>query len=124
MEKEKEGFDFERFKQEAISGLYAGQKLHGDKGVFGPLIKHLLESALEGELSHHLEEEKAAGLTNRRNGKSRKKIKSSAGELEVSPNSVKVTTSAVAHPETGCSVQSFPSDKAVVNTRTLPFSLL
>lgn len=83
MEKEKEGFDFERFKQEAISGLYAGQKLHGDKGVFGPLIKHLLESALEGELSHHLEEEKAAGLTNRRNGKSRKKIKSSAGELEV-----------------------------------------
>nr|WP_044236545.1 hypothetical protein [Haliscomenobacter hydrossis] len=53
MEKAKPKFDFESFKQEALSGLYAGQSLNGEKGVFGPLIKHLLESALEGELNHH-----------------------------------------------------------------------
>ena len=83
MEKEKPKFDFESFKQEALSGLYAGQSLNGEKGVFGPLIKHLLESALEGELNHHLELEQQEGRSNRRNGKTSKKVKSSAGLLEV-----------------------------------------
>lgn len=83
MEKEKPKFDFESFKQEALAGLYAGQSLNGEKGVFGPLIKHLLESALEGELQHHLESEQQEGRSNRRNGKTSKKVKSSAGLLEV-----------------------------------------
>lgn len=83
MEKEKPKFDFESFKQEALAGLYAGQSLNGEKGVFGPLIKHLLESALEGELKHHLESEQQEGRSNRRNGKTSKKVKSSAGLLEV-----------------------------------------
>jgi putative transposase len=83
MEKEKPKFDFESFKQEALAGLYAGQSLNGEKGVFGPLIKHLLESALEGELKHHLEAEQQEGRSNRRNGKTSKKVKSSAGLLEV-----------------------------------------
>lgn len=83
MEKEKPKFDYESFKQEALAGLYAGQSLNGEKGVFGPLIKHLLESALEGELKHHLESEQQEGRSNRRNGKTSKKVKSSAGLLEV-----------------------------------------
>nr|WP_188506275.1 hypothetical protein [Parapedobacter pyrenivorans] len=48
--KEKEPFDFERFKQEAMEGLYAGKKAGGIDGVFAPLMKHLLESMLDGEL--------------------------------------------------------------------------
>lgn len=83
MEKDEPKFDFESFKQQAIEGLYAGQKLSGDNGVFAPLIKHLLESALEGELNHHLKEERQEGRSNRRNGKTSKSVKSSAGILEV-----------------------------------------
>lgn len=83
--KEKEPFDFERFKEEAMEGLYAGKKAGGTDGVFAPLMKHLLESMLEGELSNHLEEGKASGQINRRNGKSRKTVRSLSGgsfELE------------------------------------------
>lgn len=83
--KEKTPFDFERFKQEAMEGLYAGKKAGGTDGVFAPLMKHLLESMLDGELENHLEEEKASGVSNRRNGKSKKTVRSMSGgsfELE------------------------------------------
>ncbi|WP_419803299.1 IS256 family transposase [Mucilaginibacter sp.] len=80
---EQNGFDFESFKAEAIKGMYAGKPLNGEKGIFAPLLKHFLESALEGELDAHLQEEKAAGIANRRNGKASKKIKSISGEFEL-----------------------------------------
>jgi putative transposase len=77
-------FDFERFKEEAIQGLSEGKKLGGADGVFGPMIKHLLESMLEGELTNHLEESKASGVANRRNGKTKKTVRSlSSGHLEI-----------------------------------------
>ncbi|MEL5901250.1 IS256 family transposase [Elizabethkingia anophelis] len=78
-------FDFDRFKEEAMSEIYAGKKWSGTDGVFGPLLKHLLESMLEGELNHHLTESKAQEIPNRKNGKSRKTVKtlqSGAFELE------------------------------------------
>lgn len=62
---EKEEFDFERFKEQAIKGLYEGKKLGGKDGAFAPMLKHLLESILEGELDHHLQESKASGGINR-----------------------------------------------------------
>ncbi len=34
--------------------MYAGKPLNGEKGIFAPLLKHFLESALEGELDAHL----------------------------------------------------------------------
>lgn len=83
--KEKEPFDFDRFKEEAMEGLYAGKKAGGTDGVFALLMKHLLESMLEGELAGHLEEGKASGEANRRNGKSKKTVRSISGgsfELE------------------------------------------
>lgn len=51
----------------------------GTDGVFAPLTQHLLESMLEGELAGHLEEGKASGQTNRRNGKSKKTVRSMSG---------------------------------------------
>jgi len=36
------------------------------------MLKHLLESMLEGELNNHLEESKAAGQNNRKNGKTKR----------------------------------------------------
>lgn len=80
---EQNGFDFESFKAEAIKGMYAGKPLNGEKGIFAPLLKHFLESALEGELEAHLQEEKEAGNANRRNGKASKKVKSISGEFEL-----------------------------------------
>jgi putative transposase len=82
MEKEQE-FDFESFKQEAIKGLYAGKPLNGEKGKFAPLLKHFLEAALAGELEAYLQQEKAGGLVNRKNGKISKKVKSLSGEFEL-----------------------------------------
>ena len=76
-------FDFESFKAEAIKGMYAGKPLNGEKGIFAPLLKHFLESALEGELEAHLQEEKASGLSNRRNGKISKRVKSLSGEFDL-----------------------------------------
>ncbi len=84
-----ENFDFKSFKQKAIAGLYAGQRLGGKDGVLAPLIKELLEAALEGELAAHLAQEQTASASsgtpkNRRNGKQRKQMKSEGGGFELS----------------------------------------
>lgn len=79
-------FDFESFKREAIRGMYAGKPLNGGKGIFAPLLKHFLEAALEVELETHLQEEKAAGLSNRLNGKTTKRVKSLSGEFDLEGN--------------------------------------
>src|ERR1700704_5088213 len=83
---ENNNFDFESFKREAIKGMYAGKPLNGEKGIFAPLLKHFLEAALEGELESHLQEEKAAGLSNRLNGKTTKRVKSLSGEFDLQSN--------------------------------------
>lgn len=83
---ENNNFDFESFKREAIKGMYAGKPLNGEKGIFAPLLKHFLEAALEGELETHLQEEKAAGLSNRLNGKTTKRVKSLSGEFDLQSN--------------------------------------
>lgn len=82
--KTNESFNFERFKDEAMQGLYDGKKMGGTDGVFAPMLKHLLESMLEGELNNHLEESKAAGENNRKNGKTKKTVRSlQSGHLEI-----------------------------------------
>jgi putative transposase len=75
---EPEKFDFEAFKREAIEKLRNKQPLSGKEGVFQPLLKELLETALEAELDVHLGEEERA-LCNRKNGKTSKRVKSSKG---------------------------------------------
>lgn len=78
-------FDFAAFEKEAIAGLYAGKSLTGEQGIFAPLLKHFLEAALEGEMAAHLQEGKSLDTPsgNRRNGKSRKHVKSLSGEFEL-----------------------------------------
>ena len=78
---EKTEFDFEKFKAEAIKGMYAGKPMNGEKGIFAPLLKHFLEAALEGELEAHLQDDKSSGVSNRRNGKTSKTVKSLSGEF-------------------------------------------
>lgn len=75
-------FDFEAFKQAAIKGLYEGKPLTGENGLFAPLLKHFLESALEGEMDNHLTQTRQSEQ-NRRNGKTTKTVKSNAGLIEL-----------------------------------------
>ncbi|MEO0899010.1 MAG: IS256 family transposase [Bacteroidota bacterium] len=75
-----ENFDFESFKAEALEKLKAGKGLSGKDGAFTPLLKAFLEEALKGELDVHLAEE---DQSNRKNGKSSKKLRSSHGEFEL-----------------------------------------
>ena len=71
-----EKFDFEA----SLKAIQSGQAITGKDGVLAPLVKQLTEAALEGELDSHLADDVAG---NRRNGKSKKKVKSTSGEFEL-----------------------------------------
>ena len=76
MTQEDNEFDFSL----ALKEIQGGKPLLGAEGILTPLIKKLTEAALEGELDSHLGREITA---NRRNGKSRKTIKSLNGNFEL-----------------------------------------
>ena len=76
MIKENTEFDF----QKALKGIQEGKPFTGKDGVLNSLIKNLAEAALEAELESHLGQEVSA---NRRNGKSKKTIKSLNGNFEL-----------------------------------------
>lgn len=67
-----------------MKSLYQGKKMGGTDGVFAPMLKHLLESMLEGELDNHPQESKGSDDPNRRNGKTRKTVRSlQSGEFKL-----------------------------------------
>lgn len=76
-------FNYNEFKTEAIEKIKSGQPLTGKGGILTPLLKELLESALEGELDAHLFESREAGIINRRNGKSSKQVQTSSDSFEL-----------------------------------------
>jgi len=81
MEK-KEKFDYESIKKKTLEQLRSGKSLFGKDGAFAPLLKDILEAAMEGELEGHLdEEERASG--NRKNGKTSKKLKTADGTIDL-----------------------------------------
>ncbi|MEE4246132.1 MAG: IS256 family transposase [Kangiellaceae bacterium] len=69
-------FDFNK----ALEQLQSGKALTGDHGVLTPLIKQLTEASLKAELNQHLDSETEP---NRKNGSSKKTIKSSVGQFEL-----------------------------------------
>lgn len=66
--------------EQAIKALQSGQDLTGKDGFLTPLIKQITEAALKAELEQHLEEE---AEPNRKNGSSKKTVKSSVGAFEL-----------------------------------------
>jgi len=76
MTEENAEFDF----QKALKGIQEGKPFTGKDGVLTSLIKNLAEAALEGELDSYLGQEISA---NRRNGKTKKTIKSLDGNFEL-----------------------------------------
>lgn len=80
---------FERFKDEAMQGLYNGKSLFHNNVVLAPLMKHLLESMMEGELDNHLTEDRALDSSNQRKGKVKKTVRglnTGTFELESHPD--------------------------------------
>jgi len=69
-------FDFNK----ALEQLQSGKGLIGEDGVLTPLIKQLTEAALKAELEQHLD---SSSEPNRKNGHSKKTVKSSVGEFEL-----------------------------------------
>jgi len=74
-----EKFNFEK----AVKELLAGKKIGGKDGVLAPLVKELVEAALEAEIESHIADEVLQGKRNRRNGYNRKTVKSTSGEFEL-----------------------------------------
>ena len=79
----KSKFDYNEFENDAIAKIRGGADLLGKDGALMPLIKKLVEAALEGEMDNHLSEEKNNGNSNRRNGKKSKTIKTSSGAVNI-----------------------------------------
>lgn len=75
--------EFEQMRDKALTQLMNGQSLTGKDGVFAPLLQQFLESALESEMNAHLDEQQRE-LGNKRNGKGRKRLKTTSGEIILS----------------------------------------
>lgn len=76
---EQTDINFNEIKARAIADLKAGKSLIGQSGALTPLIKEIIEASLAGELEAHL----AESPNNRRNGKSKKTVKSDVGEFDL-----------------------------------------
>jgi putative transposase len=79
---EKKKFDFEDFAKKAADELRSGKPMVGRDGVFTPLLKMLIEGALNGEMDAHMTETRKP-KKNRRNGHTQKTIQSPLGGFEV-----------------------------------------
>ena len=82
MKKKEDVFDFEAFSREAIERLKAGDSMIGTNGIFTPLLKRLIEAAMEGEMDAHMEATRK-NSNNRRNGHGAKNLKSPYGGIEI-----------------------------------------
>ncbi|MCC7333043.1 MAG: IS256 family transposase, partial [Flavobacteriales bacterium] len=78
-----QNLDWDAIRKKALEQFKSGESLSGKGGAFAPLLKQFLEAALDEELKAHLNEENAEKSSNRKNGKQKKTLKSSAGELTI-----------------------------------------
>ena len=78
-------FDYESYEKEVVAGLMQGKALMGEGGLLKPLIAKFVETALDAELSSHLEEESQSNpvRSNKRNGQQKKKLRSEAGDIKI-----------------------------------------
>lgn len=77
-----EAEEFKAMQAKALEQLRKGKSLTGKDGVFAPLLKEFLETALEAEMESHLNEEERH-LGNKRNGKGQKTLKTSSGAITI-----------------------------------------
>ena len=83
MKKQENQIDYESMKKQALEQFRSGKSLLGKGGALAPLFKQFLESALEVELENHIEQEDERLISNRKNGKVSKRLKTGDGEIEL-----------------------------------------
>jgi len=72
---EEQEFNF----NDAVQDIMNGKNISGKDGVLAPLVKQLVEAALEAELDSHITNDVFSGNKNRKNGRTSKTIKTSDG---------------------------------------------
>lgn len=70
-------------RKHIMQRLYNGDPVVGEDGIFTDVLQSLIDAALEGEMDAHLDHEKAAGESNRRNGRNTKQVQSRVGSLQI-----------------------------------------
>jgi putative transposase len=83
MEKQKGLPDYESVKKAALEQFRSGKSLYGKNGAFAPLLKEFLEAALQEELETHIIDEGQNDVSNRKNGKVSKTVRTNDGEIEL-----------------------------------------
>ena len=72
----------EKLEKKALDQLLSGKSLFGEEGAFAPMLKNIINKALEAELEASLnEEERQNG--NKKNGYKHKTLKTSEGEIQI-----------------------------------------
>ena len=70
------------FEKTVLDQFMSGKNLFGKDGAFAPMLKNVIEKALEAEMEGHLDEiERSQG--NKRNGRGKKTIKSGFGTFDI-----------------------------------------
>jgi transposase-like protein len=70
-------------REEVMSRLYKGDPIVGEGGIFTDMLQALTNAALEGEMDYYLKDNKLTGKGNRRNGHTRKTVRSRVGPISV-----------------------------------------
>jgi len=70
---------YERLKEH----LYSKKPLLGSNSPFSEMLQGMVNKVLEGEMEYFIDEQKAAGKKNKRNGKIAKQVQTSAGPIYV-----------------------------------------
>ena len=71
-----------KVEEQIADAIKSGRSLSGKDGILTPIIKRALETALAGEMDNYLSESKEEA-NNRKNGKSKKTVRSAYGEFEL-----------------------------------------
>lgn len=82
MKKEQNSFDYEEIKKKTLEQFRSGKSLFGKDGAFAPMLKDILEAALNAELEEHLDEDQRT-TGNRKNGSTSKRLKTLDGTFEL-----------------------------------------
>lgn len=69
-------------RNQVLSRLYKGEPILGEGGIFTEMLQSMVNAALEGELDEKLNQ-RSFGDTNRRNGHTKKTVRSQAGPLSI-----------------------------------------
>lgn len=70
------------FEKKVLDQFLSGKSLFGKDGAFAPMLKNVLDKALQAEMENHLNESERSS-SNKRNGVRTKTVKSSYGNIEV-----------------------------------------